>query len=110
MLRQWPALAAWLEADADNLKRLEGVERAASDWARNGRLDAWLDHRAERLAAADKLMPRADFRKRLGEDGIAYLAACRAREDSERKEKEAALAREQARLGEIGRASCRERV
>jgi hypothetical protein len=68
LLRQWPALTAWLGADAADLKLVEGVERAAGEWARNGRLEAWLDHRADRLAAADRLMERDDFRRRLGGD------------------------------------------
>ena len=71
LLRQWPALASWLEADADNLKLIEGVERAANEWASNGRLPAWLDHRAERLAAAEQLAARDDFRRRLGDQGAA---------------------------------------
>jgi WD40 repeat protein len=108
LLRQWPALASWLETDAEDLKILESVERAAGEWARDGRLDAWLDHRAERLAAADRLvMERDDFRKRLGQDGVDYLAACRAREEKERQEKEAALAREKTRLSEIAAAQAR---
>ena len=104
LLRRWPALTAWLEADADDLKLVEGVERAAGEWAGNGRHDAWLDHRAERLADAERLAGRDDFRKRLGEAGVAYLAACRGREEAERREKEEALAREQARLAEIAAA------
>jgi WD40 repeat protein len=107
LLRRWPALTAWLEADADDLKLVEGVERAAGEWARNGRHDAWLDHRAERLSAADRLAGRDDFSRRLGEQGLAYLAACKLREDAERKEKEEALAREQARLAEIAAAQAR---
>jgi CHASE2 domain-containing sensor protein len=79
LLRQWPELAAWLEADADDLRLVEGVERAAAEWVRNGRLEAWLDHRAERLIAADRAANRDDFRRRLDEKGIAYLSACRAR-------------------------------
>ena len=82
LLRQWPALASWLEADAGDLKVVEGVERAPSEWGRNGRHDAWLDHRAERLLVAERLTAREDFHRRLGEEGNAYLAACRAREDS----------------------------
>lgn len=85
LLRQWPALASWLEADADNLKLIEGVERAATEWTRNSRLPAWLDHRAERLAAADQLAGRDDFRRRLGPEGAAYLAACRTREATEKR-------------------------
>jgi WD40 repeat protein len=107
LLRQWPALASWLEADAANLKALEGVDRAASEWARNGRLDSWLDHRGERLTAADVLATRDDFRMRLGATGAAYLAACRAREAAERQQQEAALAREQDRLAQIAAAQTR---
>src|SRR5262249_9418120 len=75
-----------------------------AEWARNGRNDAWLDHRAERLAAADRLALRDDFRKRLGAEGADYLAACRAREEGERRATEEALAREQARLPGIAAA------
>jgi hypothetical protein len=107
LLRRWPALAAWLEADAGNLKVIEGVEAAADEWIRNGRHEAWLDHRAERLEAATHLTLRDDFRKRLGDDGGGYLAACRGREESERTEKEAALVREHQRLEEIAAAQTR---
>ena len=107
LLRQWSALASWLEADASDLKVVEGVERASSEWGRNGRHEAWLDHRAERLTVAERLTSREDFHRRLGEEGNAYLAACRAREEAEHREKEAALAREQARLAEVAAAQAR---
>jgi hypothetical protein len=107
LLRQWPALAAWLQTDSDDLKFVEGVERAAGEWSRNGRREGWLDHRAERLSAAEKVAARDDFRARLGEGGIAYLAACRSRETTERLQKEEALAREAARLTETAAAQAR---
>jgi WD40 repeat protein len=107
LLRQWPALTTWLQADADNLKLIDGIERAASEWTRNGRNDAWLDHRAERLSDAERIAGREDLRKRLGEEGMAYLVACRTRENADRQEKEAALAREQSRLTEIAIAQAR---
>jgi len=107
LLRQWPALTAWLESDLENLKLIEGVDRAAGEWTRSGQLDAWLDHRAERLEAAERLAASQDFRERIGSSGSAYLAACRAREETERRDKEAALAREQARLAEIAAAQDR---
>jgi len=94
LLRQWPALTAWLQDDAEDLKIVAGIERAATEWSRSGRLDAWLDHRAGRLATAERLVLRDDFRKRLGEDGVAYLSSCRAREEAEAKEKMEALDRE----------------
>ncbi len=87
LLRQWPALIEWLIADAEDLKLVDGIERAAGDWARNQRHEAWLDHRAERLRATERVATREDFRKRLGDDGLAYIKACRARESAERKKK-----------------------
>jgi hypothetical protein len=107
LLRQLPALAAWLDADRADLMLVEGVERAAAEWQRNNCGEAWLDHRGERLTAAEALVARADFRRRLGDKGLAYLAACRARGEAERREREAALAHEQARLTEIAAAQAR---
>jgi CHASE2 domain-containing sensor protein len=78
LLRQWPALAGWLEADGDDLRLLEGVERAAFEWIRNGQREEWLDHRGERLIAAERAASRDDFRSRYEKNGAAYLRACRA--------------------------------
>jgi hypothetical protein len=50
LLRQWPPLTAWLQTDGENLKLVEGVERATSEWLRNGQHDAWLSHRGEHLS------------------------------------------------------------
>ena len=80
LLRQWPALTGWLQADADNLKLLEDVERAAVQWEHQGRLDAWINHRAERLYQAETLATRKDFQGRFGTTVLDYLAACRAHE------------------------------
>jgi len=81
LLRQWRQLAEWLTADADKLKLVESVDWATKEWARQGRQgDELLEHRASRLRAAERLLGREDFRKRLGDDGLAYLAACRAAE------------------------------
>ena len=107
LLRQWPALTAWLDANAADLKLVEAVERASSEWVRNDRFEAWLDHRGDRLVSAERLVARDAFRKRLGEEGAAYLAACRAREEVERRAREEALAREQTRLAEIAAAQVR---
>ena len=85
VLRQWPPLTSWLQAVADDLRSVDSVERAAREWVRNGRLPAWLDHRADRLSAAERVTTREDFRRRLGKEGIEYLAACRARETRQRR-------------------------
>lgn len=97
LLRQWPALTDWLQADATDLKLAETIERAAAEWVRNGRQDSWLDHRAERLGAAERVAARTDFRKRLGDDGLAYIAACRTREAVELRERSIARTRDRQR-------------
>jgi tetratricopeptide (TPR) repeat protein len=83
LLRRWPALTAWLENDAEDLKVVESVERAAEEWVRNRYAPSWLDHRDERLLAAERVAGRADFRNRLGQASAAYITACRARQDGE---------------------------
>ena len=88
LFRQWPALSAWLEAEAANLRLVEGIERATNEWVSSGRLTAWLDHRGERLEAANRLSVRTDFQKRFTDDVIAYLTACRMQanvEDAKRR-------------------------
>jgi WD40 repeat protein len=85
VLRQWPPLASWLQAVADDLRVVDSVERAAGEWVGNGRLAAWLDHRADRLSAAERVAAQEDFRRRLGSERLEYLAACRAREKRQRR-------------------------
>ena len=94
LLRQWHSLLAWLDADAADLKLVEEVERAASEWDRNGCLDAWLDHRADRLEAAERLVRRHEFAVRAGDVGLAYVSACRALAEREHFVREAALIRQ----------------
>ena len=84
LLRQWPELIEWLKADADDLKAVQAVEAAAAEWVRHARQPDWLDHRGSRLRTAERVAQRADFRKRLGADGLAYVKACRAREQQRR--------------------------
>jgi formylglycine-generating enzyme required for sulfatase activity len=80
LLRQWAELKQWLEADAEDLKIVEGIESAVGEWAAKGRDTDWLVHRGARLRAAERVAQREDYRERLGKGGIEYLEACRARE------------------------------
>jgi formylglycine-generating enzyme required for sulfatase activity len=83
LLRQWPPLKTWLEAEKDNLKLVEEIEHSAREWHGHGREGAWLDHRGKRLRAAEDLAQRADFQQRLGASVPAsYLAACREAEQT----------------------------
>jgi formylglycine-generating enzyme required for sulfatase activity len=84
LLRQWPELTTWLKADAEDLKRVQAIEAAAGEWERQGRHVDWLEHHGARLRDAERIARREDFGKRLGDQCLAYLAACRARERARR--------------------------
>lgn len=103
LLRQWSPLTTWLDADADALKTVEAVRRAAAEWERNGQGAAWLVHGGDRLTAGEQLRLRSDFEQLLGAEGNSYLRACRDREEAARADREAQLRRiayEQARVRE----------
>jgi WD40 repeat protein len=109
LLRRWPTLAELLAEDRDALLLLDGVLLAAADWekAEAQHKPDFLAHRGSRLAEAQALAARGGDWEREIAPARAYLAACQAREAAEREEKEAALAREQARLAEIAAAQTR---
>lgn len=93
LLRQWSSLQGWLQEDFAALTTLETVKRSSRDWIANVRGEDWLSHRAGRLEDAERLLQRADLAGKLDTTDRAYLAACREREEGERKEKTAALER-----------------
>jgi WD40 repeat protein len=93
LLRQWGSLEGWLQEDFAALASLETVKRAARDWSSNEAGDDWLAHRAGRLEDAERLLLRPDLAARLKTTERTYLAACRERENAERKEKTVALER-----------------
>ncbi len=84
LLRQWGLLQDWLEEDSVALSVLEGIRRAARDWAANARDEAWLAHTAGRLEDAEAVARRADFAGMLEPTDRAYLAAARATETARR--------------------------
>jgi formylglycine-generating enzyme required for sulfatase activity len=78
LLRQWAQLQSWLKEDAGLLTILDGIKRAARDWAAQGRSRTWLAHSGARLTAAENLSRRADLAASLEETDRAYIGACRA--------------------------------
>jgi WD40 repeat protein len=88
LLRQWPTLTAWLDTDAADLRALEATRRAAGEWKRNDGQADWLAHTGDRLRAAEALRRRPDFDRLLGDEGKAYLEACRRRDDQAQKDRE----------------------
>ena len=85
LLRQWGLLQGWLEQDFGLLAALEGVRRAARDWAANGKDEAWLNHSGGRLEDVGRLETRADLAPLLGAPERHYLSACRARETAAKR-------------------------
>ena len=81
LLRQWGLLQGWLQEDFAALTTLEGVKRAARDWAANDRAADWLNHAGNRLEEAEKIAGRQDLAGDVTGDANDYLVACRAQED-----------------------------
>ena len=100
LLRRWPTLVDILAEDRDALLLLDGVLHAATDWEKSAAecKGDYLMHRGSRLLEAQALRRRGhDWEVEIAPTS-AYLSACQAREDAERKEKESALLRERLAL------------
>jgi hypothetical protein len=90
LLRVWPTLARWIAQDALNLRRLEALQRAASDWAQNGHREDFLIHRDHRLSDAEAMIAEPRFGARLDNSDREYLGTCRTQQNQrEAQEKEA---------------------
>jgi H+/Cl- antiporter ClcA len=84
LLRQWGMLQSWLEEDFAALAILDGVRRAAREWAANAKDAGWLIHAGIRLRDAELLLLRESLARFLDATEQDYLAACRKRDDTER--------------------------
>ena len=94
LLRQWGLLRGWLEEDFGALTTLEGVKRAARDWAANGRHADWLNHAGTRLEDAERAAARNDLAADLTGDARDYVRQCRAQEEAAKRERRERLERE----------------
>jgi formylglycine-generating enzyme required for sulfatase activity len=82
LLRQWGLLRGWLKEDAALLTVLDGIKRAARDWAANGKATSWLAHSEARLRAAERLLARPDLAANLEPTDKDYVASCRSAEQA----------------------------
>jgi len=86
ILRQWPALVAWITEERGALVVLDSVRAAAREWQAHAerrvgkRGESWLAHRGDRLKEAEKIAARADFASAVDQPIRDYLAACRKEE------------------------------
>ena len=94
LLRQWGRLEGWLEEDLRELTAIEGVRRAARDWAANGKNPQWLAHVAGRLEDAEAAAHREDLKDLLQPTDREYLEAAREAEDRRARAELIALRRQ----------------
>jgi uncharacterized caspase-like protein len=85
LLRQWGLLQGWLSDDTGLLTVLDGIKRAARDWAANAKASSWLAHSADRLRAAERLLARSDLAANLEPTDKAYVVAAQQQERAERR-------------------------
>jgi len=93
LLRQWPALEAWLNEDREALKATDEIERAANAWTARGRDPSRLIS-GDWLAEAETLSAAPGFRDLLA-PALDFLVASRRRETSEQEKEKR---RQQAEL------------
>jgi WD40 repeat protein len=98
LLRVWPTLVRWIDEEAQNLTQLEAVRRAALDWARAQRAEAFLIHRDFRLVDAEALMKVDHFASAFGDIGREYIVECRTAQDARDAQNRAARDREAAQF------------
>ena len=87
LLRQWGLLQGWLSDDAGLLAILDGIKRAARDWAANNKASSWLAHIGKRLRNSDRLLARADLAANLEPTDKEYLVACQQQDRADRRRK-----------------------
>jgi len=86
LLRQWGLLRSWLHEDTAHLNTLDGIKRAAREWAAHHRADTWLAHSGERMRPAERLRERPDLVAKLTPLEDCYLASCQRVEQAARAE------------------------
>jgi WD40 repeat protein len=99
LIRTWPRLRGWIDANREKLRARAAVLQAKAEWEQQGR-------REDLLLPAGFQLERA--RALLVEPGDLtindiqeFIALSSAREESERKEREEALARDEVRVAQI---------
>ena len=85
LMRQWGLLQGWLEEDTGLLTVLDGIKRAARDWAANAKAASWVAHGADRLRAAERLLARPDLAANLEPTDREYVLVCQHKERADRR-------------------------
>jgi energy-coupling factor transporter ATP-binding protein EcfA2 len=99
LIRTWPRLRQWIDANRDKLRARAAVLQARQEWEQQGRREDLLVPAGFQLERARALLVEPGD---LSIDDIEeFIALSSAREEKERKAREDALARDEARVAEI---------
>jgi hypothetical protein len=99
LIRTWPRLRQWISVSREKLRARAAVLQAKADWEQNNRRDDMLLPIGLPLERARSLL--ADPGDITTDDIKEFISLSSAREDAERKQREEALARDEARVAEI---------
>src|SRR5215472_16996191 len=99
LIRTWPRLREWVDANREKLRARAAVLQAKAEWEQQRRRGDLLLPSGFQLARARALL--AEPGDLTIDDIQEFIALSSAREETERKEREEALAREEARVAEI---------
>jgi hypothetical protein len=98
LIRTWPRLRGWIDANREKLRSRAAVLQAKSDWEQNRRRDDMLLPAGFQLERARSLL--ADPGDITTDDIKEFVSLSSAREEAERRAREEALAREEAQVAE----------
>ncbi|OQY35727.1 MAG: hypothetical protein B6I38_01345 [Anaerolineaceae bacterium 4572_5.1] len=117
LIRHWPLLTAWIDKDRDMLRLRLDIESAARDWgaALNEDKADNLIHRGGRLKDIEAhlrtgLLKRNTGLLKLDKEELAYINACIALREQERREREAQERREQKALEQAAKAEAARKI
>src|SRR5215472_16868517 len=96
LIRTWPRLRAWIDANREKLKARAAILQAKAEWEQHGRREDLLLPAGFALERARALL--AEPGDLTVDDIREFIDLSSAREEAERKERDAALARDEARV------------
>jgi WD40 repeat protein len=99
LIRTWPRLRGWIDANREKLRARAAVLQAKAEWEQQRRREDLLLPAGFQLERARALL--AEPGDLTIDDIQEFIALSSAREESERKEREDALARDEARVAQI---------
>jgi energy-coupling factor transporter ATP-binding protein EcfA2 len=97
LIRTWPRLRSWIDANREKLRSRAAILQAKAEWEHQGRREDLLLPAGFQLERARALL--ADPGDITTDDIKEFVSLSSARQETERKEKENRLAREQERHG-----------